>query len=188
MSGARFTPLQRTLHWTMAAMIVAMLFIGVGMVSTVSPRYWTLVSIHKPLGAVILLLAVLRLGLRWWRGAPALPGDLPWWQRAAAKASHVMLYALMIAMPLVGWSMLSAGGYPIVLYGPIHLPPIMPHDDRLYAMLRTAHTWLACLLFATFLLHFAAALFHALVRRDGVFASMAPWSSRKRGALPHAAE
>ena len=176
----RFTPLQRAVHWLMAAMILAMLFIGIGMVSTLSPRYWTLVSIHKPLGILILLLVLLRLGMRLWRGAPPLPADLPRWQASAAKASHVLLYTLMIVMPLVGWSMLSAGGYPIVLYGPIHLPPIMPHDDALHAILRTAHTWLAYLFFLTILLHVSAALFHALVRRDGVFASMAPWRRRQR--------
>ncbi len=170
----RFTVGQRTLHWAMAAAILAMLFIGVGMVSTVSPRYWTLVSIHKPLGVVILLLAVLRLALRTRSGAPPLPDDLPLLQAAGAKLSHLLLYTLMIAMPLIGWAMLSAGGYPIVLYGPIHLPAIAPHDDGLHALLRTAHTWLAFLLFATILLHVAAALFHGLVRRDGVFSSMAP--------------
>ncbi|MDR3535896.1 MAG: cytochrome b/b6 domain-containing protein [Acetobacteraceae bacterium] len=170
----RFTLGQRALHWAMAAAVLAMLFIGVGMVSTVSPRYWTLVSIHKPLGILILLLAVLRLALRSRAGAPPLPEDLPLVQAAGAKVSHLILYTLMIAMPLIGWAMLSAGGYPIVLYGPIHLPAIVPHDDALHAMLRTAHAWLAFLLFATILLHVAAALFHGLVRRDGVFTSMAP--------------
>ena len=76
----RFTALQRSLHWLMAAMVLAMLFIGVNMVATLQPRYWTLVSIHKPLGAAILVLALLRLGVRLRRGAPALPSDLPAWQ------------------------------------------------------------------------------------------------------------
>jgi cytochrome b561 len=170
---ARFTPLQRLLHWLMAAMVIAMLFIGIGMVATVAPRYWTLVSIHKPLGVAILILVLIRLAVRVLRGAPPLPDDLPPVQRFGAHASHAVLYGLMILMPLVGWSMLSAGGYPIVLYGPLHLPPIMPHSDALYAALRGAHTVLGLLLFATVLLHLAAALFHALVRRDGVFGSMA---------------
>jgi cytochrome b561 len=170
----RFTPLQRLLHWTMAAAVLAMLLIGVGMVSTVSPRYWALVSIHRPLGIVILVLALLRLGVRLRHGAPELPDDLPQWQRLGAKGSHLALYGLMIAMPLVGWAMLSAGGYPIVLLGSLRLPPILPHDDALYGAFRIAHTWLAYLLFATFLAHLAAALFHGLVRRDGVFTSMAP--------------
>ena len=170
----RFSTLQRTLHWLMAAMVLAMLFIGVGMVSTVAPPYGTLVSIHKPLGISILLLVLIRLGVRLWKGAPALPADLPGWQEKAAKASHLLLYALMILMPLIGWSMLSAGGYPIVLWGGVHLPPIMPHNDTLHAILRGAHTWLAFLFFLTILGHLAAALFHGLVRRDGVLWTMLP--------------
>jgi cytochrome b561 len=71
--------------------------------------------------------------------------------------------------------MLSAARYPIVLYGPLRLPPILPHDLTLYAWLRDLHTGLAYLFFATFLAHFAAALFHGLIRRDGVLASMASW-------------
>jgi cytochrome b561 len=178
----RFTPAQRALHWGMAAAVLAMLFIGVGMVSTVAPRYWVLVSIHKPLGIAILALAVVRLGVRARHGAPPLPQDLPPWQRLGAGASHVLLYGLMLAMPVIGWAMLSAGGYPIVLWGPVHLPPIAPHDARLHALLHAAHVWLAYLLFATILLHLAAALFHAVVRRDGVLEAMAPWPSPRPAA------
>ncbi len=174
----RFTPLQRGLHWMMAAMILAMLFIGVGMVSTVSPRYWQLVSIHKPLGISLLLLVLVRLWQRWRHGAPPLPEDLPWWQRAAALASHVALYALMLAMPLIGWAMLSAAGYPIVLYGPLRLPPVLPQDAGLYTLLHRAHAAFAYLLFLVILLHLGAALFHALIRRDGVLQTMAPWIRR----------
>ena len=89
----------------------------------------------------------------------------------------------MFALPLVGWGMLSAARYPIVLYGPLELPPILPHDAALYAALRTAHTVLAFLLFATFILHLAAALMHALVYRDGVFPSMASWRTSSSGYL-----
>jgi cytochrome b561 len=177
---ARFSVVQRLLHWVMAVMIVTMLFIGVGMVSTVAPRYWTLVSIHRPLGIAILVLVVVRIVVRLASGAPPLPADLPGWQAFAAKASHVVLYALMVVMPLIGWSMLSAGGYPIVLYGSIHLPPIAPHSDSLHAVLWDAHVVLAYVFFLTILVHVSAALLHAWVRRDEVFASMAPWSARRR--------
>jgi cytochrome b561 len=71
----------------------------------------------------------------------------------------------------------SAARYPIVLYGSLQLPPILPHDVALYALLRTTHTVLAFLLFATFIVHFAAALMHALIYRDGVFPSMASWKA-----------
>jgi cytochrome b561 len=169
----RFSGLQRLLHWLMAIMVLTMMFIGVSMVSTLKPFFLTLISIHKPLGIAILALAVLRLGVRWALGAPPLPDDLPRVQALAAKLSHVVLYALLIVMPLVGWGMLSAGGYPIVLYGPIHLPKILPHDDQLHANLLMTHIVLAYIFFATILMHVGAALFHALIRRDGVFRAMA---------------
>ena len=73
--------------------------------------------------------------------------------------------------------MLSAGGYPVVLYGPLQLPPIVPQNPELFATLRSAHTVLALLLFATFLAHLAAALAHALIFRDEVFPSMSFWRS-----------
>jgi cytochrome b561 len=174
-----FSAAQRSLHWLMAVLIVGMLFIGVGMVSTLNPRYAMLVAIHKPLGIAILLLALVRLLVRLRRGAPPLPVDLPFWQALAAKVSHILLYALMIAMPLLGWAMLSAGGYPIVLYGALHLPPIAPPAATLHAVLWSAHAAFAYVFFLTILVHFSAALLHAWVRRDNVFASMAPWTSRR---------
>jgi cytochrome b561 len=171
---ARFPAASRLLHWLMAPMIVAMLFIGVGMAATVSKRYELLVSIHRPLGIAIFVLCVIRIVNRL-INPPPLPDMLPSLQRFAAKASHIVLYALMFIMPLVGWGMLSAARYPIVLYGPLRLPPILPHDLTLYAWLRDLHTDLAYLFFATFLVHLGAALFHGLIRRDGVFASMTSW-------------
>ncbi len=169
----RFTPIQRLLHWTTAVLVIAMLFIGVGMVSTVGRSYLSLVSIHRPLGAAILILTLLRLGVRLRRGSPPLPADLPWPMAFAAKATQVVLYALLLAMPLVGWAMLSAGGYRVEMFGAFSLPPIVPHDAALHALLRQAHTLLAFALFGAILAHAGAALFHGLVRRDGVFEAMA---------------
>jgi cytochrome b561 len=170
----RFNPLQRTLHWVMAVCILAMLFIGVGMASTVAPEYLTLVNIHKPLGIVILILALIRLVVRLRYGAPALPIDLPEPMKLAAYLSHYALYALMIAMPLIGWAMLSAAKYPVVLWPGVWLPPILPLNPSLHTLLWNAHFYLAFLFFALILMHLAAALFHALIRRDGVFDSMGP--------------
>jgi cytochrome b561 len=172
----RFTAFSRLLHWTMASMVLAMLFIGIGMVASVTDYHW-LVSIHKPLGILILVLVAVRLMNRLLNPAPPLPRGMPALQRFAAHGSHVVLYVLMFAMPLIGWGMLSAARYPVVLYGPLELPPILPRDIALYSVLRTTHTVLAFLLFATFIAHFAAALMHALIYRDGVFQSMAPWTA-----------
>jgi cytochrome b561 len=162
----------------MAVCILAMLFIGVGMVSTVMPKYLTLVSIHKPLGIAILVLALIRLVVSLRYGAPALPAELPAPMKLAAHLSHYAFYALMIGMPLLGWGMLSAAAYPVVLFGGVHLPAILPLSGSLHALLWDAHFYLAFAFFGLILLHVAAALFHALVRRDGVFDAMAPVPAR----------
>jgi cytochrome b561 len=99
-------------------------------------------------------------------------------ERRAAAASEYTLYGLMFALPLVGWSMLSAARYPVVLFGSVHLPFIMPQDALLYAILRRTHTVLAYLLFLTILAHFGAILFHTLIVRDGMLLRMVPWNVR----------
>jgi cytochrome b561 len=169
----RFTVAQRVVHWLMAVCILTMLFIGVGMLSTIAPKYLTLVSIHKPLGIAILVLALIRLTLRLRYGAPSLPPEMPEPMKLAAYLSHYAFYLLMIGMPLIGWGMLSAASYPVVLYGDLRLPPILPLSDSLHTLLWNAHYYLAFAFFALILLHVAAALFHAFVRRDGVFEEMA---------------
>ena len=68
--------------------------------------------------------------------------------------------------------MLSAGGYPVMLGEDLRLPAILPENELMFAWLRTAHGVLAYLLFFTFLGHMGAALYHALIRRDGVLRSM----------------
>jgi len=165
----------RVLHWTMALLILAMLLIGISMVSSLSD-YHRLVAIHRPLGILILVLVAIRLLNRMINPPPPLPADMPAALRFAAHASHWVFYGLMFALPLIGWSMLSAAGYPIVMIGSLHLPAIAPHDDGLYTFLRSLHTTCAYLLFAVFLVHLAAAFAHALIFRDGVFQSMASWA------------
>ncbi len=171
-TARHFNLTARVLHWAMALGIITMLFVGIGMVASMSLRP-ALVNLHRPLGIALLLLVIVRLINRLRHRPPALPRDLPRMQVFAATASHWLLYTLMFAMPLIGWSMLSAGGYPVTLFKGFALPPIAPHDATFYTILRSAHTWLALLLFATVLAHLAAALYHAWVRRDEVFSSMA---------------
>ncbi|MER2299565.1 cytochrome b [Pseudomonas promysalinigenes] len=170
-----FHPLARLIHWLMAVLIIAMLFIGVSMVGDLSLRHPLLIDLHKATGLALLVLVIVRLCLRLTLPHPPLPTDMPALQRIAAGASHWLLYGLMLAMPLLGWAMLSAGGYP----RPLQLPAIAPHDLQLYAVLRQAHGWAGYLLFATVLVHLGAALMHALVRRDGVLRSMWPGPVRR---------
>jgi cytochrome b561 len=97
-----------------------------------------------------------------------------------ATWSERLLYALMFLLPLVGWAMLSAARYPIVLYGSLHLPPIVPRSARLYTALRTSHTVLAYALFSTFMAHLGGVLLHTLVLRDGLLRRMLPWSAPRQ--------
>ncbi|WP_263263988.1 cytochrome b [Pseudomonas sp. RIT-PI-S] len=168
-----FVPLARWLHWSMAVALLAMLFIGAGMVASVSTRHQWLIQLHKPLGIALLALAVIRLGVRLATRQPPLPADLPAFQALAAKASHWLLYGLMLTLPLLGWAMLSAAGDPVSLGAGVRLPPLLAPDAATFAVLRTAHGYLAYLLFCTVLVHLAAALYHGLIRRDGVLRSMA---------------
>ncbi len=170
----RFAAPQRLLHWLMAACILAMLFIGIGMISVVTPKYLTLIQIHKSLGIAILVLALIRLTMRLAYGAPALPPDLPVPLKLAAESSQYLFYALMIGMPLIGWGMLSASSPHVVLFGGAHLPSILPVSARLFTILQQAHYYLAFAFFALILGHVAGILFHKLVRNDGIFETMAP--------------
>lgn len=167
-----FNLLARVLHWSMALAILAMLFIGAAMVVSLQHRE-QLLDLHRPLGLAILLLALVRLANRLRHAPPPLPDDLPRIQVWAATASHWLLYALMLAMPLIGWAMLSAGAYPVELFKGVNLPAILPHSPQLYGMLRPLHGVLAYVLFFTILAHLGAALYHAWIRRDGVFGQMA---------------
>ncbi len=170
----QFALLSRLLHWVMATLLLAMLFIGVSMVASLG-NYHLLVAIHRPLGILILLLAAIRLATRMFTVLPAFPPTMPQSERFVAHASEMLMYGLFFALPLVGWGMLSAGNYPIVMFGVVQLPPIAPVKPELYAILRETHTLLAYLLFLAFLAHFGAMLFHTIVLRDGLLNRMLPW-------------
>src|ERR1700756_2779878 len=173
----QFALQSRLLHWLMAVMILAMLFIGVAMVASLGD-YHMLLAIHRPLGILILILTAIRFINRMCTKLPPFPPTMSRQERFLASSAERLLYALMFALPLVGWGMLSAGHYPIVTFGPVHLPPILPANPTLYAVLRQSHTILAILLFATFLAHLGAVLFHTLIVRDRFLDRMALWPIR----------
>jgi cytochrome b561 len=170
----QFPVSMRLLHWLMAALVLTMLAIGVAMVASLADYHW-LVSIHRPVGILILILLVIRYVNRRFSTMPPFPATMSSQERHIAHASEMVLYALLLVQPLVGWGMLSAARYPIVLYGSLHLFPILPHSVMLYSALRKAHTVLAYLLFLTLIAHFGAVLFHTLILRDRLLDRMAPY-------------
>lgn len=162
----------RIFHWGMAALLLSLILAGLAMVQSLQPWQVTILALHKAFGVVALIAVILRLINRMRQPIPALPADLPAWQKLAARGSHVLLYAAMIAMPVSGYLMQSAAGRAVDIFGLFSLPPLMSPNLALYGVFREAHGWIAYALIALILVHIAAALQHGLVRKDGVLKSM----------------
>ncbi len=167
----RYNLTGRMLHWLMAVLLLSSLFIGVAMSSALQWRA-QLLSAHLWLGVGIFILAVMRICNRWLNPSPASPEGLTLWHRYGLAAVHLAFYGLMTMLPLIGWAMLSAGGYPTPNVLGKALAVLVQPDPRLYAALQQTHALLAYAFFALILLHLAAALFHAWIKRDGVFSRM----------------
>jgi cytochrome b561 len=186
-AAARFTLLSRILHWTMAPMVIVQLLIGVTMIASLS-YYPLLLAIHRPLGLVILVFAVVRLANRLTHRPPPFLATMSRAERRIATWSEYSLYALLLVQPVIGWAMLSAARFPIILVGPVRLPGIAPHNVDIYAVLRECHDVFAFLLFATFTAHMCAVLFHTLVLRDKLINRMALWPTKPAAPRPDEAQ
>jgi cytochrome b561 len=180
---ARFALPSRILHWLMAPMVIAQLLIGVTMIASLT-YYPLLLAIHRPLGILILVFAVVRLANRLTHRLPPFLATMGPAERRIATWSEYLLYALLLAQPLIGWAMLSAARFPVILLGPVHLPGIAPHNIDVYAALRQAHNVLAFLLFLTFTAHVCAVLFHTLGLRDRLLDRMALWPTKPVAPQP----
>lgn len=179
----RFTVVARILHWTMAVMVLAMLFIGVFMVTSTTEFHF-LVAIHEPLGIAIFVFVLARIGWRLTHTPPPFPPGMRRWDRVAAKWSERLLYALLLCQPLIGWAMVSASGQPIVLFGSMRLPAIAPNDITLFANLLRAHIAAAYLLYLTFAAHLAGVLLHTIVLRHRMLDRMAFWRAPRLTQVP----
>lgn len=165
----------KTLHWLMAAAILTSLPIGI-LLSRVpeGPIQNTMYDIHRSLGAVILLLAVIRLSYRLVHGAPEEDPTLAPHERVLSRIVHVGLYILMIAVPIGGWAATSAYGAPIFVFWLFELPPLLAKNEKLSETLFALHKVGALTMGALIVLHLAGVVMHAFVKRDGVVAKMLP--------------
>jgi cytochrome b561 len=167
----------KALHWLTAGLILTAFPLGVYMHDLpLSPTKLQLYSYHKWIGITALLIAVLRVIWRVSKGAPAaLPG--PAWQQKAASLTHGLLYVLMFAVPLSGWLMSSAKGFPVVYFGVLPLPDLVGKSQDLGDFLRAAHEFLNFSLIALVGLHLGAALKHQFIDRDETLVRMSPLPS-----------
>ena len=174
-SGGYAVP-QRAIHWIMALLILPMIMAGFVMIQQGLPRSVqnSLFFFHKNIGVLLLFLAVLRLVIRLRNPAPRLPLQLPAWQGRLAATSHGLLYVLICLMPLSGYIRVRAGGFPIEMLDRLGVPSLVPRSDALAAVAKTVHEYGAYGLAAMLTLHIAAALYHALILRDGTFGRIWP--------------
>jgi cytochrome b561 len=170
----RYDNLAIGLHWLLALMIVGSFAMGLYMTSLpFSIQRVKFYNWHKWAGMTILALSALRLLWRL-RHPPPPEAAGPHWQQLAAKATHRAMYALFFAIPLVGWAYSSAAGVPIVVFGVLPMPDLLPTDKALADSIKPWHGRLAYALAALVVLHVAAGLKHHFIDRDGLLQRMRP--------------
>ena len=171
-AAPRYNPVSITFHWVLALAIIGSFAMGVYMSDLpMSPTRLKLYNYHKWAGVTILALSALRL---LWRLTHQPPADVPMpaWQARVAHATHLALYALFFAVPLVGWAYSSAAGFPIVVFGVLPLPDFVSPDKALAEVLKATHGNLAFLLSFFVIAHIAGALKHQFIDRDGLLSRM----------------
>ncbi len=180
--AARYSTLAIVMHWLLAGVILSMFALGIYMTDLpFSPLRLKLYNWHKWAGISFLALTVLRLLWRVTHRPPALPERLtqsmPSWQTRAYHATHHLMYALFFAVPLLGWAYSSAAGFPIVVFGQLPMPDLLPANKALAELVKPWHQLSAIALIALAGLHIAAALKHQWLDRDGLLTRMLPKSA-----------
>lgn len=199
----RYTAVAIVLHWAIAAAIIGNLLLGWWMQGAIEiqqsqARAIAAFQLHKSIGLTILVLSVFRLVWRWLHQPPPLPVGMPAWERFAAKATHWILYALMIGIPLSGWLYVSTQwrgqaplNIPTLWFGLFEIPHLFGLNDATRQLRETlagvtldAHVFLGWGAVALLVLHVAAALKHHLVDRDEVLGHMIPALQVRAEAAP----
>jgi cytochrome b561 len=171
----RYGVVARCLHWLTVLMVAVMITAGLIMTQEIPrPIQDRLFILHKGLGVLVLLTILLRLAWRLFNPPPPLPASVPPVQRVAAGAVHVLLYAMLLAMPVSGYIRVVAGGFPIELLNALGVPPLLAKNVPLGDAASSVHVTLAFILIGLIGIHVAAALYHGIVRRDGVISRMWP--------------
>jgi cytochrome b561 len=164
-----------TLHWGMAALLIGLAALGLYMVALPDVGFDTrkivLILYHKELGMLALVLFAVRLAWRVTNILPHLVADLPDWQKVAARFVHLCFYALMFALPMTGWLMSSAAGFPVSFLQLFTLPDLIGPNEYLFEQLIQIHKWLSYALLVLLVVHTAAALRHRFTFRAGTSSS-----------------
>jgi cytochrome b561 len=179
-----YSPAARKFHWWTVAFVAIMIPLGFymvwrGEVTQFDALTGRLYDLHKLLGFILLWLVVARLIYRLKHGAPPDEPTLEWWQKAGSHMTHWGLYALLLAMPIVGWVGVSLYGARSI-FGLFSLPPLTGVDQDASATVFKFHFYGAILLSLMIAAHVGAGLFHHLIRKDGVLRRMLPSLAKRK--------
>lgn len=166
----------RILHWVVALMVIALLPIGSIMTQQGLQRSTQdlLFIMHKNGGVIVLALMVLRLAWRLAVPPTPMPASVPEWQEKASSWMHKALYFMLFFMALTGYIRVRAGGFPVEMLDAMGLPPLVPRNETLAGLAKSAHFYGRFVLLALILVHVLAALQHALIKKDEVFGRIWP--------------
>ena len=169
--AVRYNAVARALHWAIALLVVFNL--ASGLVNEALESTFRLIPVHKAVGLTIFALTLVRVGWRLTWTRPPYPATMSRAEVGAAQAVHLVFYVLLLAMPLTGYVMASAGKYPLEWFGLFDVPKAaVVRDSALYTLSRSAHGLLGWLFLGLALLHVAAAVRHHFVLRDEVLRRM----------------
>ena len=170
-----YGPMAKTLHWLVFALLAAQFAIAWAMPNIGrNAKAEGLIDLHLSVGTLILLVVVARAAWRLARPVPAISDGTPEWQQRAAAATHVLLYVLLVAVPVLGWANASSRGFPVTLFGLVTLPALLPKGSAFGHWCGDIHTVASYVLLGVVGLHVAAALYHRVVLRDDVLARILP--------------
>ncbi len=172
-SSAEYGVVSKLLHWLMAAIIIVLIAVGIYMAElptdTVEQKQYAFqfYGMHKSFGVVILALIVLRLVWIRLSPPPALPPVFDAKEQRITKMVQGLLYLLMLLLPISGYLMSNAGGYPIHFFGLGELPAVIGKSKTIGGFVHEAHEVMGFAMLALILLHMAGALKHRLRDKGG---------------------
>jgi cytochrome b561 len=180
-SQQAYGSIARFAHWTTALFVLFAWLLGQfrDIFPRGTPREASL-SVHMALGLGVILLIALRLA---WRALdpppPAIHANrFEPWLSFAASAGHLLLYALLIAAPILGIVMQFARGQALPVFGQFEIPSPWAMDRAFFREMLGLHQLAANALGVVAVGHAAAALFHHWALRDRTLARMLPGLAR----------
>ena len=171
----------RLLHWATALAIFIAIPLAIAAEYAAMPEKGELFFWHKSFGVLIFVLVAIRAIHRLINGAPGPHPQLPAVEKFGSQLVHYILYALLIAVPLGGWLGTSALGRPPSFFGLFTLPQLLAENRELGEQIMDIHVIAAFTLGGLAAFHIIFALYHGIVRKDGVLTRMVSGTNRGIG-------